>query len=251
MSRVFETFMIRDELDMLEVKLEEHDPFVDRWIIVESPVTHRGDPKPMHLLQNIERFAPWKDKITHVVAHLPPPDKAGDPWVREHVQRDMATGALAALCDDDDIVLLTDLDEFVPQPMPEPSPVLSFRMRLMMYAVDWEYPELHFCSVAARWRWLRGRSLAAVRDHRHNWRVADGGFHLTWLGGLEGQRRKLGVHCHLEMTPAEHDLIWNGLSYELGAHHGGAIQMTPVDVDKTWPRPIWEHRCPENWFRPR
>jgi hypothetical protein len=36
----------------------------------------------------------------------------------------------------------------------------------------------------------------------------------------------------------------------MGLHVDGT-KMLPVDVDATWPRWVYERRCPANWFRPR
>ena len=82
--RRFDCFMFRDELDMLEMRLHELDGQVDRHVIVESPFTHRGIAKPLVFDANKERFRPWLDRITYLVAD---PDMAM-PWAREHAQRD-------------------------------------------------------------------------------------------------------------------------------------------------------------------
>jgi len=247
---IADVIMFRDELDMLEGRLAELDEVVARHVIVESPVTHRGEAKPLWFMENRDRYAAWADKIVHVVADGLP--TGGDPWVTEHAQRDAAAAALEDLADTD-IVLIADVDEFPPAGFDFESvlPVVSFAQRLAMYAVDWLYPELHVCSVAARWGRLKGRSLAAVRDNRHAYPVVPGGWHLTWLGGLEGQRQKLAVTCHTEMTAAEAELIRSGACYLGGTHHSGKLDMVPADVDDTWPGFIWRRECPENWFRRR
>ena len=43
--------MFRDETDMLQMRLEETAAWA-RTVLVESPVTHRGVPKPLHYLDN-------------------------------------------------------------------------------------------------------------------------------------------------------------------------------------------------------
>jgi hypothetical protein len=116
--------------------------------------------------------------------------------------------------------------------------------------VDWEHPELHAGAVAARVGFVRRYGLSEVRDCRRTYDVEAGGWHLTWLGGLEVQQAKLGLHCHLEMTPDQAAVVSTGRAYLEGASHSGS-QLMPVDVDSTWPRWIYERKCPENWFRPR
>jgi hypothetical protein len=112
MGRVWDCIMLRDELDMLECRLAELEDPVYRHVIVEAPVTHRGDPKPLWYADNQERYARWADRIIHVIADdLPDSD---DPWVREHAQRDAAWQAvLDAGATDDDIVYITDVDEIL------------------------------------------------------------------------------------------------------------------------------------------
>jgi hypothetical protein len=45
--RVVDCFMFNNELDMLELRLLNHDQFADLIIIVESPTTHSGFSKPL------------------------------------------------------------------------------------------------------------------------------------------------------------------------------------------------------------
>lgn len=248
MPQVIDCFMINNELSMLECRLHELADEVDRFVLVEAAVTHRGVPKPLHYADNKERFAPWADQIVHVVADLP---DNPDPWVREHAQRDAAMTVLDDLAKDDDIILISDVDEFPPPESPFPDPVISHVQRLCMYAVDWEYPELHLCSVAARWGHVRRHGLARVRDGRYTGPAVVGGFHLTWLGGVEAQRAKLATICHTEMTPEQAEIISSGRAYYKGEHQSGECMMIPVDVDETWPRWIYERKCPADWFRPR
>jgi Glycosyltransferase family 17 len=246
--RLRDTFMFGSELDMLEVRLREFGDRDVQHILVEAPVTHRGDPKPLFYAAHKDRFAPWAHRITHVVAAGL--DAPMDSWAREHAQRDAAMRALRDAADDD-VVLISDVDEFPPWPLPALDPVVAFRMRLFMYAVDWQYPELHHCAVAARWGTVKNRGLAAVRDGRYGYPAVDGGMHLTWLGGIEEQREKLRVTCHTEMSADEYERIWSGACYERGEHHSGTCQMIPAEVDETWPRQIWQRKCPPSWFRPR
>ena len=245
--RIWDVFMFRDELDMLECRLTELEDTVYRHVIVEAKVTHRGDPKPLWYADHPERYARWADRIIHVVADVP---ASADPWAREHAQRDAALPALAAAAGDD-VILISDVDEFPPAQWKQLNPAVSFAQRLCMYAVDWEYPERHVCTVAAKASFVRHMGLANVRDARHSFPVVIGGFHLTWLGGEQAQREKLAVTCHTEMTQLSRELLASGRCYRDGIHHTGDFEMVPVDVDPSWPRWIYERKCPENWFRPR
>lgn len=249
--RLYDCVMLHDELDMLELRLRELDGLADYHVITESPVTHRGAPKPLHYQASAERFSKWAGRIVHVVADLP---DSPDPWVREHAQRDAALSALQDAADDD-LVLIADIDE-IPSPAalearPEHAAALS--MRMAMYAVDWEYPQRHLCSVLARLGECRkAGGLGTVRDGRYQMPViGDGGWHLTWLGGVAAQRAKLDRDCHTDRTAYEDSLIRKGRCYREGIHHSGRLRMIPADVDETWPEMIYKRECPREWFRPR
>ena len=82
--RVFDTFLFCDELDLLEVRLLELHDHVYRFVLVESPLTFQGNPKPLYYADNKERFATYADKIIHVIADL---DSLGEGMAREHAQR--------------------------------------------------------------------------------------------------------------------------------------------------------------------
>lgn len=256
--KVWDTFLFHDETHMLELRLRELDGHVDRHVIVEAATDHRGRAKPLHYAENQVRFAPWADRITHVVADLPASD---NPWVREHAQRDAALPALTG--SDDDLVLICDVDEIPSRSLLERAragelpEVCSVRMRTFIHAVDWEVPQevLPPTCVVATAAYIRahGGSLAAIRDRRDSYPVVeDGGWHFSWQGGPEAAREKLETAtCHTELLEnGEGDLIADGTRYRT-AENGGGLPVVPVDVDETWPAWIRERKCPPEWFRPR
>src|SRR5215469_13195817 len=166
--------MFKDELDMLGMRLEETAGWPVRHVLVESPVTHRGVPKPLYYQENRDRFALWSASITHIVTDLP----QNAPWAREHAQRNAAWPVIDAEAQPGDTVIIADVDE-----IPSPSlldwrkatggrhTVISARMRTTLFAVDWEVPDevLPPTCVAATVEWLRvqaakGRGLGEVRD---------------------------------------------------------------------------------------
>ena len=69
---------------------------MDAFVLVESTLTHTGNAKPLFFNENRERFAPFLDKIVHVVVDTMIPDlkienKSYDPdseqWKNERYQR--------------------------------------------------------------------------------------------------------------------------------------------------------------------
>lgn len=258
---IFDTFMVggADELDMLECRLLELEGVAGLvHVAVEADVDHQGHAKPYAVSESLDRFAPWKERLV-VVRASGLPTVADDPgaWAREHAQREWCGQGLVDVgCENGDVVLHGDLDE-VPRSVvarnvrPAAGSLLAFAMRGHFFAVDWLYPHPWMGTVAARAADVR--SFAVLRDTRNVApRLPDAGWHLSWLGGPAANRRKLGAFCHPE-AEAQIDYGLSGgrnAFLESGIHVDGTV-MAPVDVDGSWPRYVWERRCPESWFRPR
>lgn len=116
MTRVFDSFIFFNELDLLQIRLSVLAPHVDRFVLVEATHSFQGQTKPLYFEKNRQRFAPFLDKIEHVVVDNFP--DAASPWDREHFQRDAILRGLAS-CADDDLVIISDADE-IPRPQAIP-----------------------------------------------------------------------------------------------------------------------------------
>jgi hypothetical protein len=206
--KTWDCFLINDELGLLEFRLRHLDPVVDRFVIVEGDRTHRGDPKPLHFLEGANRFEAWADKIVHVVARLPgPPAENAE---RERVQHEAMLDGLASV-EPEDLVLVGDLDEMpraeiVARLKDELDVPTRFVMRHCMYAANYEVPE-HWRggTKPARGRdlgsdefdLLLGRLAQPARAPDRHW-SSDAGWHLSYLGGPAGIKRKLRAYVHAE-----------------------------------------------------
>lgn len=243
--------MLRDELDMLECRLTEMEDYDVTHILVESFVTHRGDPKPLYYLDSQGRFARWKDRIRPVVVYESAFRPDAGPWEREHIQRNMAWASMKP--EPDDLVLIADVDEIPSREVLEHRPFTAARImqRCACFAVDWLWPALEPTGVLVRADLLGGRSLGDARDNRGSFPAIDnGGWHLSWMGGREAHLAKLAAHCHVEQdVPLNLERIITGRAYYEGWHIG--TKLIPADIDETWPRYVRERRCPDSWFRPR
>lgn len=253
------------ELLLLECRLTELYDAVDHFIVVEAPVDHQGHQKPLNYLDHQDRYAPWKDKITYVVAEAMP-TVADDPWswAREHAQREwIALGLAECEADDDDIVMESDLDE-IPRAIvarnlrPQRSEMISLNMRGHFWAIDWLYPPGWHGTVATRVGNLPslaaatgGGPFVAMRNSRNlnGKKLLNAGWHFSWLGGHEAAMRKVGSFCHPEVE----DRILNGAEvFWREGIHVDRVKMLPVDVDRTWPKFMQNPaNIPASWYRPR
>lgn len=254
---IIDTFMFRDEVDLLECRLTELEGVPELYhVIVEADVTHGGNkPREYVYPDHRERFLRWSDRIVYVQASGLPDDV--DAWSREHAQREWCWVGLEKLNPNpNDVVLHGDLDE-IPTALAarhvKPRGVVRFNQTLYSFAVDWQHPDPWWGTVAARVKDVT--SFSNLRDARNAFlpELPDAGWHFSWLGGKEATEQKLDAFCHPEVA----DLGWRERleeCYETGRHldngrHG--TQLIPVDVDESFPRWIREGHAPASWFRPR
>jgi hypothetical protein len=251
--RIWDTFLFCDELDLLECRLRElQDVPRLTHVLVESISTFQGRSKPLWYAEHKERFAPWAGRIVHVVI---PPQYASDAWGRESAQREYARAGLQEAVAED-IILHGDVDEIPRASIVRVEPaghVLGMGQHI--FAVDWLDPRGDWPgTVALRASEVQG--FAHMRSLRNALpRIPDAGWHLTWLGGPEAITAKVNAFSHTEIIPLVTRGNAEGLLYEKGRFWSSetelGIQLTPVDVDGSWPQWIRERECPRVWFRPR
>lgn len=249
---IVDTFMISDELDMLECRLVELDSVVDLFVAVEADVDHQDHAKPYHLTENLDRFERWADRLRVVRASgLPTASDDPDAWTREHAQREWTWRGLDDV-PDDAVILHGDLDEIPTVTWTryvKPRTFSVAAQRFHPFAVDWLHPEPWPGTVAARKSTIH--SFAEMRDTRLRAPAVPGsGWHFSWVGSLDYQIAKLDRFCHPEVREWAEDSITNADCYRYGYHVDGR-RLEPVEVDHTWPRWIADRLCPPDWFRPR
>lgn len=112
---IYDCFSFFNELDLLEIRLNTLDSVVDKFVLVESTLTHTGNPKPLYYTENKKRFEKFKDKIIHIVIDEFPsfPDATNREmaWIRENIQRNAILRALPQSARDNDYLIIADLDE--------------------------------------------------------------------------------------------------------------------------------------------
>jgi beta-1,4-mannosyl-glycoprotein beta-1,4-N-acetylglucosaminyltransferase len=162
MSRVFDCFSFFNELDLLEIRLNELSAVVHRFVLAEATRTHKGDPKPLHFAETRERFAPFLDRIVHIVVDDLPlgGETQTDHFRRENYQRN----ALArGLCEakGDDFILVSDLDE-IPRAETIRAIARSSGAMPAMHFIElsWYY---YFLNYEREQRWINGPRMTRLR----------------------------------------------------------------------------------------
>jgi hypothetical protein len=260
--RIYDTFIMCDELDLLECRLRElENSKVYKHIIVEADETFQGKKKPLHFRENEARFAQWSDRIIYVPVGFR--DQQG-PWERQSSQRQaIGKGLVADDADPDDLILYSDLDEIpAAEIVDDIRPQTVLLMNQHCFAVNWLHPRLWLGTTAERmgnikyFDELRDKKLKWGTDGEGGGRMI-GGWHLSWLGGPEAIKAKARSYAHTELTDAICEWSDQGYLYELGYCWDEedvtqlSIQQIDLVLDPQWPQWIIDKKCPEVWFHPQ
>lgn len=208
------------ELDLLELRLAELAPVVDRFVIVEANRTHKGTLKPLYYGEHKARFSEWEAKIVHIVVALPD-DGDGLPAIRrrEMMQRNAILEGVRD-CADDDVILISDCDE-----IPRPELVVTrlddgivatylqklYYFNLNNHAPERVWPGTRVCRVSD----ARALSPHVIRNglgqpdnvyplYRH---IPDGGWHYSYFGGAQAVQHKMTEFLHQELVTPENTTI--------------------------------------------
>lgn len=244
-SKIYDCFIFFNELELLEIRLNELYDHVDKFVLVESRETFRGNIKPLYFEENKHRFEKFLDKIIHVVVE----DRLNVPsaWDREDFQRNQIMRGLKQ-CDDNDVIFISDVDEIIrPSKIIEIVNILSTipEGHLKMVLCNQTLYRYYFNrfdkkdspwpgSLAIFYKDLRQccpeycRKLAQRRLIPYV--VNNAGWHFTSMGGHSRFVTKLAAFSHAECdTPANRDA--NNLYNKI-------IALPLVPIDNSYPLTI-------------
>lgn len=248
MSKVYDAFLFFNELDLLEIRLNVLDPYVDHFIISECDHTFTGNPKPFYYEENKERFKKFHDKIIHVKHHNT--DKINfplnftnkkeqdlyeqikldyernnargstpeDQWRREFQQREMTRFGMLDI-DDDDIVINSDVDE-IPNPKSlleiktwcESDKIYGLRQKVYNYYLNLNNlnEDGWWGPKISKYGNIKNQSINELRCIKDDTihSIWDGGWHFTSMGGIDAIRKKIESWGHQEYN---NDFIKNNI----------------------------------------
>jgi len=204
---IYDGFMFFNELDLLEIRLHELKDVVDRFILVESTLTHSGKQKPLYFAnaKHEARFAPFVDRIEHVVAELPTGAGHEPSWRRENEQR-RAIGRGFTRFGHGDLLLVSDADE-----IPSAEAVRRYVPGTGVAGLEQVLSYFYANALGGGWigtrivpyeEYIRRPDIQVYRTHL-DCSIPRGGWHWSYLGGADRVREKLASFAHTELdTPA-------------------------------------------------
>jgi hypothetical protein len=203
---VVDVFTFNGEYDLLEIRLNILNEYVDQFIIVEAPTTFSGWPKPLYYEKEKERFSKWHHKIKyHIIsedytfdetrqAEESPNTKGASHWKHEFLQKESIKKALIQL-DDNDIVYIGDVDEIWQPPLYETLTSVTepykLRLRVYSYYLNNRSSENFHGTIVSPWGVIKDKCLNHVRSTEHIKSPDYWGWHFTSMGGPAAVRQKL------------------------------------------------------------
>jgi len=239
-----DTFMFYNEFDVLELRLEVLDQYVDRFVLVESEVNHVGGPKELFFQKNKERYAKWLHKITHIIVTAEESPKDENPWSREKYQRECILKGLDSV-PSDAIVMVSDVDE-IPDLSTVPFEKLphvfnSVHMWMFEYSLDYLFTgEPWFGTVITTADNFRRVGPNSLRDNR--WKfpcIQYAGWHLSSFGTPEHVCNKMHTFAHAkDGHHARQTTQTFEFFIEKGLHTDGKTPLIPRPEEVPLPAPI-------------
>lgn len=231
MRKIYDTFIFFNELDLLEIRLNILNDYVDYFVLVEATKTFTGKDKPLYYLENKSRFEKFNNKITHIIVNDMPDSfdelisRSGDEldksihhdclttpnvpknevhWLREFYQKEQIKQGLR-LASDDDVIYISDLDEIW---SPETTidynsdKIYRFNQKVYTYFLNISSSENWFGTVSTKYKNLRNYSVNHIRTPNRNQydEVYNAGWHFTFQGGEMMIKNKIESYGHQELN---------------------------------------------------
>lgn len=241
---IIDCFPFFNEFDILNIHLHELDPWVDRFVLIESRETFSGNEKPLYFEENKHMFEKFLPKITHLVS---PPAKK--PPIQK-IQRDYIMEGLKD-CSDNDLILIGDVDEIPKagdfQELCNAEPLKNKHHWLSVQAQYFFYMNLYRPGGWPGTAFLYYKDIKehydnsphTVRLERRNGRWIERnmnkrGCHFTFMGGFDAVQYKGRSFSHFKNHMKQSDETVRQQMKEGGKVKGRPLIKVPID--NTYPK---------------
>ncbi len=220
---MIDCFMFRDELDLLEIRLNTLAPYIDKFVLVESDKTWTGIAKPLYFQENKGRFKNFK--IIHLIYKY----SSGNPWHEERTQRQFISEGIKNEMSDT-IILISDIDEIPNLENYKSGTECVFKHKLYYYYVNTTNRQILRGTVALRKQ--NWRNIPTIRHRRYRLKlpIINGGWHFSTLGSKEQIIQKIEACAHQEFNTFEikskvSERLWNLIDLYGRSEHKFSIEM--------------------------
>jgi len=234
----YDAFLFFNELELLEIRLNVLNDYVDYFVIIESTKTFSGLDKELFYENNKDLFKSFHHKIIHLVVDNYPSnfeDAKGilnNPntseiekeilnstlttdsvpygemhWFREFYQRESIKKALVGL-GDDDICFVSDVDEiWNPNIEIDLSTNNIFRLRQIpyVYYLNNRSSEDWTGTIVTNYSTIKNSCLnhLRIKSKTECSILENGGWHFTYQGGADRVKKKIESYGHQEFNTSQ------------------------------------------------
>ncbi len=241
---IYDCFIFFNEIELLEIRLNVLNQYVDKFIILESNVTHQGQKKTLNFQQNKDKFSEFLNKIIYIIVDDMPAYDGTNSWELEHHQRNSILKAIKN-CNKEDIIIISDIDEIpdlsaVQMNQLKDNTLYIFRQNMYYYYINcincaktlmqqkykWSGSIMfkyspHFTPQSMRKLSRKTQALFSEKSlHRIYWNIIifiethnnhiklqfieNGGWHFSYLGGIDRIIQKIEAFAHTEYNKKEY-----------------------------------------------
>jgi beta-1,4-mannosyl-glycoprotein beta-1,4-N-acetylglucosaminyltransferase len=209
---IYEAFMFLNEFDMLDLKLQEHGPYVDKFIITEANRNFNQIEKPYIFMEQYHRYQRYHDKIIYQKFDATRYKKG---WDTQNAQRSYLGSEI--IFKPDDIIISSDLDEFLLpkawdwlklQDLKKINHEIKFRSTNFIGFANFLCPH-YFQGLIA----IPGHMFKSMSYHRDSFFYenneivrketekinVNGGIHLSWFGNNSEFKEKFNGHIEASL----------------------------------------------------
>lgn len=217
--KIFDLMMVNDELEWLEIRMGQMSPYVDYFVVMEAEISFTDQKKPLHVKNNMDRFAKYKDKI---IRHTLKTEgvEFKSTWERETYSRNAMVKQVLPFLEGakkpeaDDVIIIADVDELLrPETLStmrncEIPDALTLNSRMYYYSFQWlnringEWPHPQ----AMLWKGPdETREADHLRSAAGSWdKIFNAGWHCSYcFGNLKDMINKVQSFSHSEFNKPE------------------------------------------------
>jgi len=271
--RIIDSILFFNELDLLELRFNILNNYVDYFVISESTKTHSGKLKPLYYYENKDRFKKFNHKIIHNIIDYED-DEINDistgnrfhtklddidvnsglkfseisiGYLRSLFERDCTVYGLLQIrpkLNDSDIIISSDADEIINPDLLQrvswinPSKLYVCLQNAYFYKLNYLYYNNWRGSRVTSWKMIKSTSINNLRDQSNSKAipVKNGGWHWSWLGDSMNFREKLLAQSEEESaTKTNLSQIEDRINKGLDPI-GRSLQLKSVPIDESFPK---------------
>lgn len=202
---IFDCFIFNNEMDILDIRLNELNDVVDKFVLVESTTSHTNVKKPLHFLQNKKRFSKFSKKIIHIIVDDSP--QVTFPWIINQYQFDQMLVGLKN-CKPNDVILMSDIDE-----IPKATKITEFNdgkdnlkvfeqilFNFYLNNADFANPPWQGTHMTTFKNLKKIGSPWIAKFSKPDVIIEDGGWHFSYIGDVRKIREKIAFTTHQEFN---------------------------------------------------